>query len=184
MTRSQYADRDTVGTMALAARLIDDNPCAGDLGHELMPSLVEDLNNTIASNPFNGRPFYISVHEKKDAQLTNMILRRMVVSEKRPYPESNTTVFYTDPRKDETLFCWALPHHSIFNQVLCNPMRYGDEQVNDVKAYLAEDMSHFGFKRTGKTEDGKPIVQVDPNFKDRSMKRRKEPKYKTSLILP
>lgn len=184
MTKSQYADRDTVGTMALDARLINDNPCAGDLGHELMPSLVEDLNNTIASNPYDGQPFYIIVHEKKDLQFTNMILRRMVVSSKRPYPESNTTVFHTDPKKEETTFCWSLPHHTHFNQVLCNPMRYGDEQVGDVKAYMAEDLEHFGFKKTGKTSDGTNIYQPNPNFKDRSMKRKKTEKYQTTLILP
>lgn len=184
MTKSQYADRDTVGTMALEARLINDNPVAGDLGHELMPSLVEDLNNTIASNPYEGRPFYITIHEKKDAQLTNMILRRMVTSEKRPYPEDNTTVFFTDPRKEETRFCWALPHKSVFNQVLCNPNRYGDEQVNDIKAYMAEDLEHFGFKKTRTADDGTPIYQANPTFQDRIMKRKKTPKYQTSLILP
>lgn len=182
MTKSQYADRDTVGTMALNARLSTDIPCAGDLGHELMPSLVEDLNKTIESNPYQGRPFYITIHEKKDAQFTNMILRRLITQEKRPYPEPNTTVFYTDPKKQETLFCWALPHHTLFNQVLCNPMRYGDEQVNDVQAYKDENLEHFGFKKLGR-RGGRPVYVADKNFKDRDMKKRKDYKNSTSLIL-
>ena len=182
MSKSQYADRDTVGTMALEARLSNDIPCAGDLGHELMPSLVEDLNNTIESNPYGGRPFYITIHEKKDLQFTNMILRRMITSEKRPYPEENTTVFFTDPRKQETKFCWALPHRTIFDQVLSNPDRYGAEQVGDIKAYKSERMEHFGFKKVGSKEDGTPVYVSDPAFKDREIKRKKN--IAPSLISP
>ena len=169
MTRSQYGDRDTVGTMAVEAMKSTDIPCAGDLGHELMPSLVEDLNNSIKSDPFHGRPFYISVHEKKDAQMTNSLLRRMVVQEKRPYPEPNTSVFWTNPMTQETLFCWALPHWSVFQNYLCNPDHYVKEQIEDIKAYLAEDLKHFGFANLGMSEDKKPILMADPTHKDRKM---------------
>jgi hypothetical protein len=167
--KSTFGDRDTVGTIALAAQLSTDIPCVGDLGHELMSSLVEDLNNTIESNPYNNRPFYIIVHEKKDLQLKNVILRRMLTSEKRPYPEPNTSVFYTHPQKEETRFCWALPHKSLFIQVLCNPLRYGAQQINDIKAYQAEDLRHFGFKEVGKTGTGIKLYKPDPSFQDRLM---------------
>ena len=184
MTKSQYADRDTVGQMALDALQSNDIPVAGDLGHELMPSLVEDLNNTIASNPYNGRPFYIVIHEKKDLQMKNTILRRMVTMEKRPYPEPNTTVFKTDPRADKTVFCWALPHHSLFNQVLANPDRYGKEQVNDIKAYQAENLIHFGFTKIGVSKEKTPVVQAIPGFVDRPLSSGKSKGlYKTSLLI-
>lgn len=176
MTRSLYADRDTVGTIALNALQCRDNPIAGDLGHELMPSLVEDLNNAIESNPYNNRPFYIVVHEKKDAQLKNVILRRIITTEKRPYPEPCTSVFHTDPKKQETLFCWSLPHWSVFPNYLLNPDHYVQEQVEDVKAYESEDLRHFGFVRIGWTPDKKPIIIPIQGFKDRELVNRRKVK--------
>lgn len=172
MTKSLYADRDTVGTIALKARESNDIPCAGDLGHELMPSLVEDINNAIKSNPYNDRPFYIIVHEKKDLMLKNTILRRIITSEVRPYPEPNTSVFRTFPKLDETRFCWSLPHHSLFDQCLLNPKYHNEEQLNDIRAYRDENVEWFGFKRV-LTEDGKKTVVADPFFKDRPMTKKK-----------
>lgn len=185
MTKSKYADRDTIGTMSLAARLSNDIPVAGDLGHELMPSLVEDLNNTIASNPYNDRPFYIVIHEKKDLQLKNTILRRMIAMEKRPYPEPNTTVFKTLPKANRTDFCWSLPHNTLFEKVLCNPDRHAKDQINDIKAYQAEDLLHFGFTTVGKTKNNNPIYTAIPGFIDRKLGKPKTKKAnKISLILP
>jgi len=173
MSRSLYGDRDTVGTMAVEAMMSTDIPVAGDLGHELMPSLVDDLNNTIASNPYDGRPFYITIHEKKDAQLTNTLLRRMITSERRPYPEPNTEVFWTDPKSNETLFCWSLPHQSVFNNYIFNPDYYVAEQIEDIKAYLAEDLPYFGFRQVGTNLDKTPIIIAIPGFKDRKMGKEK-----------
>jgi hypothetical protein len=185
MTKSLYADRDTVGTIALKARQSNDIPTVGDLGHELMPSLVEDLNNAIESNPYDNRPFYIIIHEKKDLLLKNVINRRVLTTEKRPYPEPNITVFKTFPKQDKTVFCWSLPHQTLFNQVLANPQRYCKEQINDIKAYLAENLEHFGIKKVGMTKDKRPIIKEIPDFKDRSLKNgRDENTFKTSLHLP
>lgn len=178
MTRSLYADRDTVGTAALEALKHHDNPCAGDLGHELMPSLVEDLNNTIKSDPYDGKDFYITIHEKKDLQLKNVILRRMVTSVKRPYPETNTTVFWTSPKTHETLFCWSLPHWSNFPNYLLNSHLYVPEQIEDIKAFQSEKMERFGFKRVGETPEKVPIYKQIEGFKDRKMG-----KQKNNLIL-
>lgn len=168
MTKSLYGDRDTVGTIALNALSFHDNPVVGDLGHELMPSLVEDLNQCIKSNPYDGLPFYIIIHEKKDLQLKNVILRRLITTTKRPYPEPNTMVFWTSPKTQETLFCWLLPHQTVFNNYLLNPDYYVPEVVEDIKAFLAEDMAHFGFRKT-KAQNGKETVEPIPGFKDRKM---------------
>jgi len=172
MTKSLYGDRDTVGTIALEAAKKNVSLTVGDLGHELMPSLVEDLNNCIKSNPYNGLPFYIIIHEKKDLQLKNVILRRLITTQKRPYPEPNTAIFYTDPKQELTLFCWSLPHQTVFNNYIYNPDYYVKEQVEDIKAYLAEDMEHFGFRKI-KTEDGKNNVVPIENFKDRRLGKEK-----------
>ena len=93
----------------------------------------------------------------------------MVTTVKRPYPEPNTDVYWTNPKTYETLFCWSLPHWSAFNNYLLNPDHYVKEQVADIKAYNAEDLGHFGFMKIGMTKDKIPVLAPTPNFKDRKM---------------
>ena len=169
MTKSAYADRDTVGTIALKARQSGERVVAGDMAHEFMPQLIQDLNETIASNPFDNRPFYITIHEKKDGQLTNVILRRIIKTEYRPYPESATQVYWTNPKTHETLFCWSLPHWSEFPNYLNNASKYSKEQIKDIVAYNRERMDHFGFYKSGMTEENTPIYYPIPNFRDRKL---------------
>lgn len=170
MTKSVYADRETVGSIALKASQSNERVEAGDMGREMMKSFVDDLNEAIQSKPFGERSFYITVHEKKDLLQKNMIRRRVLTSKARPYPEPATTVFWTDPKTHETKFCWSIPHWSFFPNVVENEDRYGKEQVNDVKAYMAERMDHFGFVRQGETRNGIPIWVPNPKFQDRKLK--------------
>lgn len=172
MTKSAYADRDTVGTLALKALECKERVVVGDMSHEFMPQLVEDLNDAIRSNPFDDRSFYITIHEKKDAQLTNVMLRRVLKGLKRPYPEPATTVFWTDPKTHETLFCWSLPHWSNFPNYYANPAKYSKDQLKDIVAYQMHRMDHFGFRKVGMAEDNIPIYSPIPNFKDRKMESR------------
>lgn len=172
--KSLYADRETVGTIALKARNVNERVAVGDMAHEFMPKLVQDLNEAITSNPFEDRPFYVIVHEKKDAQLTNVILRRMIKQEYRPYPEPSTTVFWTDPKTQETRFCWSLPHTSNFPQYINNADKYHKDQIKDILAYNLERMDHFGFYKAGKTEDGTPIYHPLEKFQDRPLHKKKK----------
>ncbi len=170
--KSTYADRETVGTIAQKARRTNESVCVGDMAHEFMPQLVDDLNEAITSNPFDGRPFYIIVHEKKDAQLTNVILRRMIKQEHRPYPEPSCTVFWTNPKNQETKFCWSLPHTSNFAQYLNNASKYHKDQIKDIFAYTQERLDHFGFYEHGKTDKGVPIYLPLPGFRDRPLRKK------------
>lgn len=172
--KSAYADRDTVGTIALKARQLNETVCVGDMAHEFMPQLIDDINEAIASNPFDDRPFYIIVHEKKDLQLTNVMLRRVIKQEYRPYPEVATQVYWTNPKTQETLFCWSLPHKSEFINYLNNASRYNKEQIKDILAYNMERLDHFGFYRHGNTDDNVPIYYPVPNFKDRPLLTKKQ----------
>lgn len=167
--KSAYADRETVGTMALKARNCGERVTVGDMAHEFMPKLVDDLNEAIASNPFEGRPFYILIHEKKDLLLTNMILRRVVRQEYRPYPEPNMSVFWTDPKTQDVRFCWSLPHQSVFVNYLNNASKYSKEQIKDILAYNMERLEHFGFYKHAIADDGVPIYYPTPGFKDRPL---------------
>lgn len=174
MVKSTYADRDTIGTIALKARSKNDRIAVGDMAHEFMPQLVEDLNEAIESNPFEDRPFYIVIHEKKDLLLTNTILRRVIRQEYRPYPEPNMSVWWTDPKTHETRFCWSLPHQTTFVQYLENASKYHKDQIKDILAYKMERMDHFGFYKHGVTEKGVPIYYPIPDFKDRPLYKKKK----------
>ena len=166
MTKSQYGDRDTVGT--IYRDLLDNGPKdqvqVGDMRREVMSSLVEDLNETIQSNPFEDRPFYITIHEKKDMMMPNMLLRRMLTTLYRPWPEDDTTVFYTDPKKNETLFCWCVPHWSEMDNVLANEVLYDKDYYATIKAWKAFDMYHFGF-----TKDDIGNWIPNPNYVDKKL---------------
>jgi hypothetical protein len=171
--KSRYADRETVGTIAQKSARLNEQVCVGDMAHEFMPELINDLNEAIASNPFDDRPFYIVIHEKKDAQLTNVILRRVIKVEYRPYPEPACSVFWTNPKNQETLFCWSLPHPSVYPEYFGNASRYNKDQLKDIIAYEFERLDHFGFYKSGETEDKTPIFLPIPNFKDRPLKKKK-----------
>lgn len=171
MTKSAYADRDTIGTIALKARMSSERVTVGDMAHEFMPQLVEDINEAIASNPFDGRPFYIVVHEKKDLLLKNVIRRRVLKMEYRPYPEPATQVYWTNPKSHETRFCWSLPHTTEFPNYLNNASKYAKEQIKDIVAYERERLDHFGFYKHAVTAENTPIYYPLPNFQDRPLKK-------------
>jgi len=172
--KSAYADRETVGSISLKARQLNEIVCVGDMAHEFMPQLVEDINAAISSNPFDDRPFYIIVHEKKDLQLNNVILRRVISQEYRPYPEVATQVYWTNPKTHETRFCWSLPHSSEFPNYLNNASKYHKDQIKDILAYNMERLDHFGFYKHGTIADNVAIYSPTPGFKDRPLLTKKQ----------
>jgi hypothetical protein len=141
--------RKTVGAMYLDAQKNnkEDRVEVGDLSRELMSSLVTDLNETIASNPHEGKEFYITVHESKDLQMPRLIRRRMLTSVYRPYPEDDTVVFWVNPATNQVKFCWCLPHWSEMDNILACPNLFEKEHVEEVKAWKREDLHFFGFKK-------------------------------------
>lgn len=139
--------RKTVGAIYREAQINnkDEKLLVGDLSNSLINSLVEDLNNTIESNPFDGKSFYITVHEKKDLQMKRCLLRRMIVSRFRPFPEDDSIVFYVEPRSNKVDFCWCLPHHTEIANTLINSHQYDESYICDVKAFHNANWKHFGF---------------------------------------
>lgn len=141
--------RKTVGAMYLDAQKnnTEDRVEVGDMSRELMSSLVTDLNETIASNPHEGREFYITVHESKDLQMPRLIRRRMLTSVYRPYPEDDTVVFLVNPTTNQVKFCWCLPHWSEMDNIIANANFFEKEHVEEVKAWKRVDLYFFGFKK-------------------------------------
>lgn len=139
----------------------------GDLTRELMTSLADDLNQTIASNPYDNEPFYILVYEKKDLQMKRAILRRLYTSKYRPYPEDDSTVFYVEPITNKVKFCWCLPHESEMDNVLLNFSLYEPDYVNDIRAWKATNLKHFGFDLHKKMVDGVIRLLPVPSLENR-----------------
>jgi hypothetical protein len=167
--RSQYdPSRDTVGKIYRDLH-INAKPTwieAGDMVREMMKGLVEDLNEAIltGAKDFNGRPFFILIHEKKDLQMKDAFLRRIFKQLWRPYPEDDTTVFWHDPKAFETRFCWSLPHWSEMQNILANENLYDQNMIQELKAWRRNDLGEFGFM---KDDNGNWIA--NPRFKDKAM---------------
>lgn len=144
--KSSYQDRDTVGAIYLnAQKNCVDHLTLADVNEPMVSSLVDDLNATIESNPFEGRPFYINIVEERDLLMPNAIKRRIFKSLYLPFPEDNTLVFHTVPKENKTYYCWDLPHHSEFVNIFINQHAFPSEYIKFIKAYLNNDLSVFGF---------------------------------------
>lgn len=162
--------RKTVGATYLDAQKnnTEDFIEVGDMARELMSSLVSDLNDTIKSNPYDNKPFFITIHEKRDLQMKNAFMRRILTTLYRPYPEDDTVVFWTNPVSNEILFCWCLPHWSEMDNMLNNELLYDKNQIAEIKAWKLLDLYHFGF-----TKDPIGNWMPNPAWKDKSMNENK-----------
>lgn len=146
--------RKTVGAIYRDAQFSGEKQIiTGDMNYEMRKSLVEDLNDTIkqGSVEMEGRPFYITVHEKRDLQMKNAFLRRMIKTKYRPYPEDDTLVFRSIPYTNETYFCWELPHRSNMINMLACPDIYNPSELQLYRHWENDRLEHFGFM---KNEEG------------------------------
>lgn len=166
-TKSKYdPTRDTVGKIYrdLHLNIPPANIQVGDMSNSMLPGLVDDINEGIASKPFGDQPWYIMIHEKKDLQMKDALLRRVLHFKKRPWPEDDTTVFYHDPIKGETLFCWSLPHWAEMDNILNTFNMYDDNLIREIKAWKAFDLYSFGF-----IKDDMGNWEPNPKWKDKPL---------------
>lgn len=174
--QSKYdPSRPTVGNIYRNAAINNKQSSieCGDLTHEIMKSLCDDLNEAIHLQPFGEQPFYIQVSEKNNELMPRAIERTLRHRLKRPYPEDDTIVFWSNLKENEIRFCWCLPHFSYMRNMLENQTLYDAEMIGDIKAWLMQDLKHFGF-----THDENGNLCANPHFKDRPMK------YHTNIINP
>ncbi len=167
--QSRYDDsRKTVGAIYKEAQEKNTEKFVtnGDLTNELQSSLVSDLNDTIVSNPNDGKPFFITVHEKKDLQMPRMILRRMLTTKYRPYPEDDTVVFWVDPQSNTVRFCWCLPHWSEMENMLNNEWLFDKEMLEQIRAWKRIDLYHFGFHKAADKKTKKAFKEMRKRKKD------------------
>ena len=168
--KSQYdPNRDTVGKIYRDLHLKSSQPIieVGDMTNSIIPDLVTDINDAIqaGTKDFNGKPFYILIHEKKDLQMKDALLRRIFKQLWRPWPEDDTTVFWHDPRAFETKFCWSLPHWSEMANILNSKDLFDPRLVMEVRAWRNYDLNFFGF-----VKDDMGNWKANPQWQDQPLK--------------
>jgi hypothetical protein len=138
----------------------------GDMNYELRKSLVQDLNDTVITGmqDFGGRPFYITVYEKKELHMKQAIVRRMIKTLYRPYPEDDTLVFRVNPYTNDVFFCWDLPHRREMLNELNNPDLYDAEKLIKYRHWENMRLEHFGFR---KNDEGN--WKENPSYKGDSL---------------
>ena len=146
--KSVHADRETVGTIYLEAQKNDKkNILIGDVNSQMVDGLVESLNMVFSSNPYQDRPFYVNVVEERDLLMKNAFKRRLFTQVYVPYPEDNTLVFKISPKEEKVEYCWDIPHHSEFLNILSNEFLYDPTYVSLLKQWRQNDLSGFGFSK-------------------------------------
>lgn len=146
--KSQYdPSRDTVGKIYRDLQLHQkgDEILVGDMSNSQMKDLVDDINEGLALDPYDGKPFYLLIHEKRDLQMKMAQLRRRFTFSYRPYPEDDTTVFWKNPKTQEVRFCWSIPHWSEMDNILMNAHNFDENLVKQIKAWKDVDLTKFGF---------------------------------------
>lgn len=125
----------------------------GDVNYEMKKSLVDDINDTIkeGTKQFEGRPFHITVYEKFDLQMKKALIRRLVKTKYRPYPEQNTMVFKVRPSSNEVFFCWDLPERHRMMNIVAVPDIFPKEVVQQIRDWENMRLENFGFM---KNEEG------------------------------
>lgn len=150
--------RKTVGAMYRDAQFSGEKQIiCGDMNYELRKSLSEDINDTVkrGSIEFEGRPFYITVYEKRDLQMKNAFIRRLIKTVYRPYPEADTLVFKIIPYTAQIYYCWDLPaRYEMLNMLNSAELRGQDfekKQLTLFRHWEGLRLEHFGFM---KNEEG------------------------------
>ena len=160
--------RKTVGAIYRDAQIENakdlEGACIGDVNKEFLKSFVDDVNEALQSDPFNGKPFYVQVYEKWDYQMQKSLRRMLNKFAFRPYPEAGTTVFWTDPSTHEVRFCWDLPHPAEMHNILANELLYPHELIQQLKAWKRLDLYHFGFTKNIMGE-----WEANPKWKDKTL---------------
>jgi len=146
--------RQTAGAIYRNAQLHGERGMViGDMNYELRKGLVEDLNDTIeaGTKQFEGKIFYITVYEKKDLQMKNAFVRKMIKTRYRPYPEANTLVFKSIPASQCVYFCWSLPErHEMINMLNSAELRTKPHEMEELQLFRHWDndrLEYFGFKK-------------------------------------
>lgn len=146
--------RKTVGAIYRDAQINGERGLiTGDMNYEMRKSLVVDLNETViqGAKDFEGRQFFITVYERRDLQMKNAFIRRLIKTKYRPYPEADTMVYKVNPSANEVYFCWDLPARyemvNMLNTPELRPAQHEQEQLQMFRHWENDRLEYFGFAK-------------------------------------
>ena len=144
--------RQTAGAIYRNAQISGERGViVGDMNYEMRKSLVVDLNETIqqGTKDFDQCVFFITVYEKKDLQMKNALIRRLIKTKYRPYPEADTMVFKVIPLANEVYFCWNLPaRYEMINMLNTPELRITPHEQHELQMFRHwenDRLEYYGF---------------------------------------
>lgn len=138
--KSQFADRDTVGTMIVNTheKHINSDPIeAGEITNEFGKKYMSDLIDYVEEGTKTFDKFYINILSRK----TKLYMRRAIevfpyIMPKLPMMQTNQDVWFVDANEQKLELLWSLPDESEFDMVLNDPTNGNEQGKFWIKEYL------------------------------------------------
>jgi len=137
--KSQYGDRETLGTQLLKTyeEHMKSSPIeAGELAHEGGKSYMKMLIETVEDHRNIRGIYYIQVIPKKELYAGNRaIYFRFFARRSEPLMEDDMDVWYVNNKTCELRLEWSLPHWSEFDIFLRNPDEHDKNLIKWILKY-------------------------------------------------
>lgn len=154
--KSEYGDRDTLGTQILKTQEEHDKSGSveiGDLSHELGKGYMNGLIDCIEIHRKPEFPkYYIIVKIQRNPLFPDRALNVTYEAVKElPLMEHNRDVWYVNNAMDKLELLWSLPHINEFPIYLANKHRYSKKLIEWIEIYQGfREKEKKRLKRTSK----------------------------------
>lgn len=137
--KSEYGDRDTLGTQILETQEEHDKSSSieiGDLSHELGKGYMKGLIDCLELHRDCVAEYYIEVITKKNPLFPDRAINVTYEAVKYlPPMEHNMDVWYVNNALDRLELLWSLPHISEFPIYLTNKHLYSNKLIEWMEIY-------------------------------------------------
>ena len=137
--KSEYADRDTLGTQILNTQEEHDKSSSveiGDLSHELGKGYMKGLIDCVELHRNAVSHYYIQVKVQKNPIFPDRALNVTYTALKYlPMMEHNLDVWYVNNALDKLEVLWSLPHLKEMPYYLRNAHRYSKKLIEWITIY-------------------------------------------------
>jgi hypothetical protein len=137
--KSEYGDRDTLGTQILQTQEEHDKSSSieiGDLSHELGKGYMKGLIDCIEIHRNSIGKYYIEVKTQKNPLFPDRALNITYEAVRHlPLMEHNMDVWYVNNAIDKLEILWSLPHISEFAFYLAHKHKYSKKLIEWIEIY-------------------------------------------------
>lgn len=137
--KSEYGDRETLGTQILKTQEEHDKSSPveiGDLSHELGKGYMNGLIDCVELHRNSIAKFYIEVKTQKNPLFPDRAINvTYTAREHLPLMEHNMDVWYVNNAANKLELLWSLPHLSEFPIYLANPQKYSNKLMEWITIY-------------------------------------------------